>query len=101
MVARRVRRHVPPSDRAAVGACFFSCLWSAHRWHSSDWLLSSFVWGVRFGGSSSILTTETENEWAPIAMSEDFNYANVAKVALIIGGVVLLLGLGGLILGLT
>jgi len=34
-------------------------------------------------------------------MSEDFNYANVAKVALIIGGVVLLLGLGGLILGLS
>ncbi len=58
-------------------------------------------WGVWFGGFSSILTTETENEWVPIAMSEDFHYANVAKVALIIGGVVLLLGLGGLILGLT
>jgi hypothetical protein len=34
-------------------------------------------------------------------MSEDFHHSNVALVALIIGGVVLVLGLGGLFLGLS
>jgi len=34
-------------------------------------------------------------------MAEDFHYSNVAWVALIIGGVVLLLGLGGLFLLLS
>lgn len=34
-------------------------------------------------------------------MSEDFENKNVGKVAGIIGGVVLLLGLGGLLLGLS
>lgn len=34
-------------------------------------------------------------------MSEDFEHKNVALVASVIGGVVLLLGLGGLLLGLS
>jgi hypothetical protein len=59
------------------------------------------VWGVWFGGFLSILPPEIKSGWVPIAMSEDFDHANVAKVALIIGGVVLVLGLGGLLLGLS
>ncbi len=48
-----------------------------------------------------VLDVETEYEWVGIVMAEDFDHTedfdnkNVALVAGIIGGVVLLLGLGG------
>ena len=43
---------------------------------------------------------ETDCEWDPIAMSEDYQLRNVGTVAGIIGGVVLLLGLVGVVLNL-
>ena len=63
-------------------------------------LLSWIVWGVRFGGISFILDTETEYEWVPAVMAEDFDQKYVGIVAAIIGAVVLLLGLVGLLVNL-
>ena len=50
---------------------------------------------------SGVLDVETEYEWVGVVMSEDFDHTedfdnkNVAMVAMIIGGVVLLLGFVG------
>ncbi len=57
--------------------------------------------GVWFCGNSFILDTETEYEWVPVVMAEDFQHKNVALVAGIIGAVILLLGLGGVVLQLV
>ena len=47
-----------------------------------------------------MIDSETENEWAAVAMAEDFHQKNVGLVAGIIGAVVLLLGFGGLLYNL-
>ena len=55
---------------------------------------------LRSGGG--VLDVETEYDWVGVVMAEDidhkedFDNKNVALVAGIIGGVVLLLGLGGI-----
>ncbi len=51
--------------------------------------------------ASGVLDVETEYEWVGVVMAEDFDHTedfdhkNVAMVAAIIGGVVVLLGFGG------
>ena len=56
-----------------------------------------------FGGISCVLNVETEYDWVGVVMAEDFDHKedfdnkNVAMVAGVIGGVVLLLGLGGIL----
>ena len=57
-----------------------------------------WVW---FGGNSSILVSETKYERGSVAMAHDFEHKYVGLVALIIGAVVLVLGIGGLILNLS
>ena len=42
----------------------------------------------------------SENEWAPLVMAEDYQLKHVGTVAGVIGVVVLLLGLAGLLLTL-
>jgi hypothetical protein len=63
--------------------------------------LSWLVWGVWFGGISFGLDVETEHEWDPGVMAEDYQHKNVALVAVIIGAVILLLGFAGLIINLS
>ena len=48
-----------------------------------------------------MLVFETEFEWSSLAMSHDFEQKYVGLVAMIIGGVVLLLGIGGIIFNLS
>ena len=51
---------------------------------------------VRFGGGLPIRGSETEYEWGPAEMAEEFEHKYVGLVATIIGLVVLLLGFLGL-----
>ncbi len=59
-----------------------------------------------FGGISCVLNVETEFDCVGVVMAEDFDHKeyfdhkNVGMVAVIIGGVVLLLGLGGVLVTL-
>ena len=59
-----------------------------------------------FCGYPCILSVETEYDWVGVVMAEDFDHKedfdnkNVALVAAIIGGVVLVLGLGGILVTL-
>ncbi len=55
---------------------------------------------VRFGGGSSIRGSETEYEWGPAEMAEEFEHKYVGLVATIIGLVVLSLGFAGVLYNL-
>jgi hypothetical protein len=48
-----------------------------------------------FDATSCVLDVEAEYEGVGVVMAEDFDNNNVVKVASIIGGIVLLLGLWG------
>ena len=55
---------------------------------------------IWFGRGSSIRGSETEYEWGPAEMKEEFKYKYVGLVASIIGLVVLLAGFVGIYMNL-
>ena len=55
------------------------------------------MWTSRMAVASRL---NSENEWAPLVMAEDYQLKHVGTVAGVIGVVVLLLGLAGLLLTL-
>ena len=55
---------------------------------------------VWFGGGSSIRGGESEYEWSPTEMAEEFEHKYVGLVASIIGLVVVLLGFVGIYMNL-
>ncbi len=64
--------------------------------------LDEFFHSLEPGGlSTRKCRIESERAWGAVVMAEDFEQKYVALVALIIGAVVLLLGIGGMLFSLS